>query len=90
MPTRLSALTGRSSFICAQCRKALTAPKRRRLLSTSSKTPEIYDVVTVGGGPAGLALLAALSTLPRISVSNNTDQPPRILSCNITSKNRTD
>ncbi|KAJ9495043.1 putative ubiquinone biosynthesis monooxygenase [Exophiala xenobiotica] len=64
MPARISALTGRSSFICAQCRKALTAPKRRRLLSTSPKTPEIYDVVTVGGGPAGLALLAALKSSP--------------------------
>lgn len=62
MPARLPGSGLRSSFICAQCCKSLTSSKRRRLLSTTaSSAPEIYDVVTVGGGPAGLALLAALS-----------------------------
>ena len=27
---------------------------------SSSKVPEIYDIVCVGGGPAGLGLLTAL------------------------------
>lgn len=31
--------------------------------TASSDQPEIYDVVCVGGGPAGLSVLAALSTL---------------------------
>ncbi|EHY59587.1 putative ubiquinone biosynthesis monooxygenase [Exophiala dermatitidis] len=31
---------------------------------STTSTPEIYDVVTVGGGPAGLALLAALKSSP--------------------------
>ncbi|KAK3716640.1 putative ubiquinone biosynthesis monooxygenase [Vermiconidia calcicola] len=36
---------------------------RRSLYSTTSK-PEIYDVVCVGGGPAGLSLLSALRSHP--------------------------
>ncbi|KAF2875002.1 hypothetical protein BDV95DRAFT_675190 [Massariosphaeria phaeospora] len=32
----------------------------RRCASTSAASPEIYDVVCVGGGPAGLSLLAGL------------------------------
>lgn len=35
--------------------------------STTSAPPDIYDVVTVGGGPAGLALLAALKASPTTS-----------------------
>lgn len=35
-----------------------------RLASTSAETPDIYDVVCVGGGPAGLSLLAGLQALP--------------------------
>jgi ubiquinone biosynthesis monooxygenase Coq6 len=33
---------------------------QRRFASSSSASPEIYDVVCVGGGPAGLSLLAGL------------------------------
>src|ERR1700710_2147096 len=63
MPPKLHSTNTR--FICFQCRKSLTSPKRRRFLSTThASTPEIYDVVTVGGGPAGLALLAALKSSP--------------------------
>lgn len=47
-----------SASLCASCR-AVTLQAQRRF--ASSTTPDIYDVVTVGGGPAGLALLAALS-----------------------------
>lgn len=34
-------------------------PQLRRAYATNA-TPEIYDVVCVGGGPAGLSLLTAL------------------------------
>lgn len=36
----------------------------RRFASSSTDTPEIYDVVCVGGGPAGLSLLAGLKASP--------------------------
>jgi len=50
-------------FVCGRCRQALNSTaKRRRFASAAAPTPEIYDIVTVGGGPAGLALLAALSS----------------------------
>ena len=32
----------------------------RRYASSASVNPDIYDVVCVGGGPAGLSLLAGL------------------------------
>lgn len=37
---------------------------QRRFASTSPNAPEIYDVVCVGGGPAGLSLLAGLKASP--------------------------
>ncbi|KAF2682754.1 ubiquinone biosynthesis hydrox [Lentithecium fluviatile CBS 122367] len=37
---------------------------QRRFASSSSDTPEIYDVICVGGGPAGLSLLAGLKASP--------------------------
>jgi ubiquinone biosynthesis monooxygenase Coq6 len=36
----------------------------RRFASTSADVPEVYDVVCVGGGPAGLSLLAGLKASP--------------------------
>jgi ubiquinone biosynthesis monooxygenase Coq6 len=36
----------------------------RRFASTSAEAPEVYDVVCVGGGPAGLSLLAGLKASP--------------------------
>ncbi|KAJ9615334.1 putative ubiquinone biosynthesis monooxygenase [Cladophialophora chaetospira] len=63
MPTWLSSRS--SGFICHHCRQSLLSSRKRRFLSTPTKSsPEIYDVVTVGGGPAGLALLAALKSSP--------------------------
>ena len=49
-------------FMCRSCAKALR--RRRRTYATASTTkPELYDVVCVGGGPAGLSLLTALRML---------------------------
>ncbi|KPI44878.1 Ubiquinone biosynthesis monooxygenase COQ6, mitochondrial [Cyphellophora attinorum] len=60
----LKPLTQRlGGYVCRTCRASLLVPKRRHY--ASSATPEIYDVVTVGGGPVGLALLAALKASPK-------------------------
>nr|POE49481.1 ubiquinone biosynthesis monooxygenase coq6, mitochondrial [Quercus suber] len=49
----------------ALLRRVLALPPalRRSLYSTASR-PEIYDVVCIGGGPAGLSLVSALRTNP--------------------------
>ena len=46
-------------YICRLCRSGAVTG-RRRFASKPDQTPDIYDVVCVGGGPAGLGLLAAL------------------------------
>lgn len=46
-------------FVCEECQNRLR--RSQRGLASTSTPPEIYDVVTVGGGPVGLALVAALS-----------------------------
>ena len=33
----------------------------RRSIATTSRQPEIYDVVCIGGGPVGLSIVTALS-----------------------------
>lgn len=53
--------SGLRPYICQSCRRDAHIV-RRKLSSKPSSIPEIYDVVCVGGGPAGLGLLAALST----------------------------
>ncbi|PLB50358.1 putative ubiquinone biosynthesis monooxgenase [Aspergillus steynii IBT 23096] len=52
-------------YICPSCRTG--PPSRRRFGSKPQQAPEIYDVVCVGGGPAGLGLLAALRASPATS-----------------------
>ncbi|TAQ89724.1 hypothetical protein B7494_g1957 [Chlorociboria aeruginascens] len=47
-----------SDYICHSCSRQLG--QQRRSYATPASNPEIYDVVCVGGGPAGLSLLAAL------------------------------
>lgn len=37
---------------------------QRRSASSTAPSPEVYDVVCVGGGPAGLSLLAGLKASP--------------------------
>ncbi|TVY28100.1 Ubiquinone biosynthesis monooxygenase COQ6, mitochondrial [Lachnellula hyalina] len=54
-----------NGYVCQTCTRQLRRkPQRRSYASTSSRTPEIFDVVCVGGGPAGLSLLAALRANP--------------------------
>jgi ubiquinone biosynthesis monooxygenase Coq6 len=61
MPPRLPLGTPRAiqssspSFLCMRL--------HRRFASTAD-APEVYDVVCVGGGPAGLSLLAGLKVSP--------------------------
>jgi ubiquinone biosynthesis monooxygenase Coq6 len=45
-------------YICRGCTRQLSRQKRR--YATAQPHHEVYDVVCVGGGPAGLSLLAAL------------------------------
>ncbi|KAJ5482802.1 hypothetical protein N7539_006248 [Penicillium diatomitis] len=51
------------TYVCPSCRHGAIAG-RRRLATRAGQTPDIYDVVCVGGGPAGLGLLAALRASP--------------------------
>ncbi|KAJ5522296.1 hypothetical protein N7527_006411 [Penicillium freii] len=49
-------------YVCPTCRHGISAGRRR--FGSKSDSPELYDVVCVGGGPAGLGLLAALRASP--------------------------
>ncbi|KUJ22288.1 ubiquinone biosynthesis hydrox [Mollisia scopiformis] len=49
-------------YVCHSCSRTLR--RQRRSYATTVQTPDIYDVVCVGGGPAGLSLLAALRSSP--------------------------
>ena len=51
------------AFICKNCVRHVTRQKRSYASHSSTSKPDIYDVVCVGGGPAGLSLLAALRML---------------------------
>ncbi|RDW94205.1 putative ubiquinone biosynthesis monooxgenase (Coq6) [Aspergillus mulundensis] len=53
-------------YVCPSCRYARVS-NRRRFGSKPAPVTDIYDVVCVGGGPAGLALLAALRASPATS-----------------------
>ena len=46
-------------YVCPSCRSGRFVG-RRRFGSKPDQSPDVYDVVCVGGGPAGLGLLAAL------------------------------
>ncbi|PGH27354.1 ubiquinone biosynthesis monooxygenase COQ6 [Polytolypa hystricis UAMH7299] len=49
-------------YVCPSCRHGIQS--RRSYASKSPQVPDIYDIVCVGGGPAGLGLLAALRSSP--------------------------
>ncbi|UKZ77534.1 hypothetical protein TrVFT333_005257 [Trichoderma virens FT-333] len=54
-------------FICRSCsRQARSSASYRRSYATAS-SQDIYDVVCIGGGPAGLSLLTALRANPTTS-----------------------
>jgi ubiquinone biosynthesis monooxygenase Coq6 len=56
MPPRLS--------LGALPSRAIRIRSQRRFASSSADAPEVYDVVCVGGGPAGLSLLTGLKSSP--------------------------
>lgn len=62
-PNKMRSIT-RAAFrpyVCPSCRHGIGAG-RRQFRTQAAQSAEIYDVVCVGGGPAGLGLLAALRT----------------------------
>ncbi|KAG5916598.1 hypothetical protein E4U53_004294 [Claviceps sorghi] len=63
-PTAARWLATPSRFACKRCSR--TSPRQWTRPYSTSKD-EIYDVVCVGGGPAGLSLLAALRANPTTS-----------------------
>lgn len=62
MPLRLS--LGAFRAISSQATGYGRFHFRRKFASSSDASPEIYDVVCVGGGPAGLSLLSGLKVSP--------------------------
>lgn len=67
-PLRARQLSG---YVCHSCTRQLRRQQRpyttSSYTSSSQAAPEIYDVVCVGGGPAGLSLLIALRSSPATS-----------------------
>src|SRR5512140_3079880 len=53
-----------AAYVCRSCgRRGFRAQRQgRRAYAGTASRDDIYDVVCVGGGPAGLSLLAALRT----------------------------
>jgi ubiquinone biosynthesis monooxygenase Coq6 len=62
MPPRL--LFGAPRALSARPAVVVRVRLGRRFASSSANAPEVYDVVCVGGGPAGLSLLAGLKASP--------------------------
>ena len=59
-PRTLSTLL--KPYICPSCTRSLE--RRARRYATVMSQSDLYDVVCVGGGPAGLSILTALRTCP--------------------------
>ncbi|KAK3393219.1 hypothetical protein B0H63DRAFT_13736 [Podospora didyma] len=51
-----------AAYVCRSCTRSQR--QLRRNFSSAAPRPDIYDVVCVGGGPAGLSLLTALRANP--------------------------
>jgi ubiquinone biosynthesis monooxygenase Coq6 len=62
MPPRI--MFGASRALCSRSAVIVRVRLNRRFASSSANAPEVYDVVCVGGGPAGLSLLAGLKASP--------------------------
>ncbi|KAF2847834.1 ubiquinone biosynthesis hydrox [Plenodomus tracheiphilus IPT5] len=62
MPSQIMLGARRSLF--ARCSVIVRTRPQRRFASKSTGAPDVYDVVCVGGGPAGLSLLAGLKASP--------------------------
>lgn len=62
MPPRI--LLGAPRSLSSRSTVLVRSRYRRRFASSSANAPEIYDVVCVGGGPAGLSLLTGLKASP--------------------------
>ncbi|KAL2134132.1 hypothetical protein VTI74DRAFT_955 [Chaetomium olivicolor] len=56
-------LRSRGAYVCRSCTQSFQRQLRRAYASAAAQ-PDIYDVVCVGGGPAGLSLLTALRANP--------------------------
>ncbi|KAI2619324.1 ubiquinone biosynthesis hydrox [Hypoxylon sp. NC1633] len=52
------------SNLCRSCSRRLLPRQSRSYSNAGAQAPDIYDVVCVGGGPAGLSLLTALRANP--------------------------
>lgn len=65
----LRVATRPSKYICRACRRQAKLTQRRSYgnnAASSNPSPEnTYDIITVGGGPVGLALLAAIKSSPK-------------------------
>lgn len=62
-----------ASWVCNSCRQTSRLSlrlARRRTYATVGTKPEVYDVVCVGGGPAGLSLLNALRRTSMLSAAS--------------------
>ncbi|KAM3522922.1 hypothetical protein NHJ13051_005382 [Beauveria bassiana] len=57
-------VSSNSRLVCRGCSRRLTPAVRRSYSATAAPAQDIYDVVCVGGGPAGLSLLTALRANP--------------------------
>ncbi|KAM3505767.1 hypothetical protein MY10362_002740 [Beauveria mimosiformis] len=57
-------VSSNSRFVCRGCSRRLTPAFRRAYSAAAAPAQDIYDVVCVGGGPAGLSLLTALRANP--------------------------
>ena len=74
-------------YVCQSCSRSLKLESRRY---ATAATPDIYDVVCVGGGPAGLSLLTALRKYGGTITLDYCADSPRVLKSHFASETRVD